>query len=134
MTSLAEQLNHHELRHMPVPSNPRGPPRKPQRSGFALWIGNLPPFTKIGELKDQFSVGATDDIESVFLMEKSNCAFANYRTEAACVAAMNRFRKSFHLWTARPVQPGAHQVSLEVRLLLTFLVQMQTIPVSVDDA
>lgn len=49
------------------------------------------------DLKDHFSRDATSDIESVFLIAKSNCAFVNYRTEAACVAAMNRFHDSrFH--------------------------------------
>lgn len=49
------------------------------------------------DLKDHFSRDATNDIESVFLIAKSNCAFVNYRTEAACVAAMTRFHDSrFH--------------------------------------
>ncbi|KAI5244186.1 hypothetical protein E4T42_07210 [Aureobasidium subglaciale] len=77
-----------------VPSYPRGPPRKPKQSGHALWVGNLPPGTTIGALKDHFSYDATDDIESVFLISKSHCAFANYRDEAACVAAMSRFHES----------------------------------------
>ena len=34
------------------------------------------------------------DIESLFLISKSNCAFVNYRTETACIAAMNRFHGS----------------------------------------
>jgi hypothetical protein len=37
------------------------------------------------------------DIQSLFLISKSNCAFVNYKSEAACVAAMNRFHDSrFH--------------------------------------
>ncbi|KAM3415055.1 hypothetical protein BST61_g10190 [Cercospora zeina] len=75
----------------PVPNYPRGPPRKPKQSGHALWVGNLPPAAAVVDLKDHFSRDATEDIESVFLIAKSNCAFVNYRTEAACVAAMNRF-------------------------------------------
>lgn len=84
---------------MPIatPSYPRGPPRKPKQSGHALWVGNLPPGVSIHDLKDHFSRDATNDIESLFLISKSNCAFVNYRTEAACVAAMNRFHDSrFH--------------------------------------
>lgn len=46
------------------------------------------------ELKDHFSREATDDIESVFLIAKSNCAFVNYRSEASCAAAMARFHDS----------------------------------------
>ncbi|KAI9880647.1 MAG: hypothetical protein M1830_001651 [Pleopsidium flavum] len=79
------------------PSIPRGPPRKPKQSGHALWVGNLPPGTNVVDLKDHFSREATKDIESVFLISKSNCAFVNYRTEAACSAAMSRFHDSrFH--------------------------------------
>ncbi|KAI9887015.1 MAG: hypothetical protein M1823_001159 [Watsoniomyces obsoletus] len=76
------------------PSVPRGPPRKPKQSGHALWVGNLPPSTNVVELKDYFSREATNDIESVFLISKSNCAFVNYKTEGACAAAMERFHDS----------------------------------------
>ena len=83
----------------PIPSSglstiPRGPPRKPRQSGHALWVGNLPPGTTVLDLKDHFSRDATKDIESLFLISKSNCAFVNYRTEAACTAAMHRFHDS----------------------------------------
>ena len=77
-----------------IPSTPRGPPRKPKQSGHALWVGNLPSGTVVGDLKEHFSKDATRDIESVFLISKSNCAFVNYRTEAACAAAMTRFHDS----------------------------------------
>ena len=81
----------------PIPNYPRGPPRKPKQSGYALWVGNLPPAVTITDLKDHFSRDATNDIESLFLISKSDCAFVNYRTEAACAAAMNRFHDSrFH--------------------------------------
>ncbi|OKL61259.1 hypothetical protein UA08_03924 [Talaromyces atroroseus] len=73
---------------------PRGPPRKPKQSGHALWVGNLPPSTNVVDLKDHFSRDATSDIESVFLISKSNCAFVNYKTEAACAAAVARFHDS----------------------------------------
>ncbi len=72
----------------------RGPPRKPKQSGHALWVGNLPPGTHIMDLKDHFARDATKDIESVFLISKSNCAFVNYRTEFSCAAAMSRFHDS----------------------------------------
>lgn len=83
-----------ELVTQPTPSYPRGPPRKPRQSGHALWVGNLPPGTTIGALRDHFSREATNDIESLFLISKSNCAFVNYRNEAACAAAMIRFHDS----------------------------------------
>lgn len=78
----------------PVSSIPRGPPRKPKQSGHALWVGNLPPGTTVVALKDHFSRDATKDIESLFLISKSNCAFVNYRTESSCTAAMHRFHDS----------------------------------------
>lgn len=76
------------------PSVPRGPPRKPKQSGNALWVGNLPPGANIVDLKDHFSRDCTNEIESVFLISKSNCAFVNYKTEAGCASAMTRFHES----------------------------------------
>lgn len=72
----------------------RGPPRKPRQSGHALWVGNLPSGSNVIELKDYFSRGASKDIESVFLISKSNCAFINYKTNTACNEAMVRFHDS----------------------------------------
>lgn len=73
---------------------PRGPPRKPKQSGNALWVGNLPVGTSIVDLKDYFSRHTTSEIESVFLISKSNCAFVNYRTESACSSALQYFHDS----------------------------------------
>ncbi|KAJ5674844.1 Nucleotide-binding alpha-beta plait [Penicillium maclennaniae] len=75
-------------------STPRGPPRKPKQSGHALWVGNLPPGANVLDLKDHFSQDATEDIESVFLISKSNCAFVNYQSAVACAAALVRFHDS----------------------------------------
>ncbi|KAJ5355308.1 uncharacterized protein N7496_012520 [Penicillium cataractarum] len=77
-----------------APSTPRGPPRKPKQSGHALWVGNLPPGSSVVDLKDHFSQEATNNIESVFLISKSNCAFVNYKSAAACAAALARFHDS----------------------------------------
>ena len=77
-----------------VPSLPRGPPRKPKQSGHALWVGNLPHTATVTDLKDHFSRDATSDIQSLFLISKSNCAFVNYKSEVACTAAMDRFHDS----------------------------------------
>ena len=57
-------------------------------------MGNLPSGTIISDLKNHFSKDATRDIESVFLISKSNCAFVNYKSEGACAAAMSRFHDS----------------------------------------
>lgn len=46
------------------------------------------------DLKEHFSRDATNDILSVFLISKSNCAFVNYKTEESCAAAMARFHDS----------------------------------------
>lgn len=67
---------------------PRGPPRKPKQSGFALWVGNLPRDVLLEELKEFF---ALEGLESIFLIRKSNCAFVNYRTEEACSLALSTF-------------------------------------------
>lgn len=73
---------------------PRGPPRKPRQSDYALWVGNLPLGATVGDLKDHFSQEARNDIESIKLISKSSCAFVNYRTQASCAAAMLRFHES----------------------------------------
>ena len=67
---------------------PRGPPRKPKQSGFALWVGNLPRDVKLEEMKDFF---ASSGLESIFLIRKSNSAFVNYRTEDDCATALATF-------------------------------------------
>lgn len=77
-----------------TPSTPRGPPRKPKQSGHALWVGNLPPGANVMDLRDHFAQDATNDIESVFLISKSNCAFVNYKSAAAQAAALARFHDS----------------------------------------
>jgi hypothetical protein len=80
-----------------IPSFPRGPPRKPNQSGHALWVGNVPPTATVIGLRDHFSRDATLEIRSLFLISKSNCAFVNYRSQSASVAAMKRFHdSSFH--------------------------------------
>jgi hypothetical protein len=66
----------------------RGPPRKPKQSGFALRVGNLPENVHIRELKDFFGM---DELESILLIRKSNCAFVNYKTEASCEKALSLF-------------------------------------------
>lgn len=90
-TALSTINNEDKLQIATNPSLPRGPPRKPRQSGHALWVGNLPPGVNVLALKDYF---ATSEIESVFLISKSNCAFVNYRTEEACNQAMIRFHDS----------------------------------------
>ncbi|KAI0176438.1 hypothetical protein GGR52DRAFT_362136 [Hypoxylon sp. FL1284] len=71
----------------------RGPPRKPRQSGHAIWIGNLPPQTDLMSLVHHVCKGATG-LESLFLISKSNCAFANFKDEQTCVAAQQKLHDS----------------------------------------
>ena len=59
-----------------------------------MWVGNLHPTTSIIALRDHFSQGATNDIESVFFIARSTCAFVNYKSEDACRSALARFHGS----------------------------------------
>lgn len=80
--------------HPSSPSVPRGPPRKPKQTGYALWVGNLPLSADVAALKDHFSLCFGHELESVRLIPKSNCGFVNYRTEAARDQAMLRFNNA----------------------------------------
>ncbi|KAG6050892.1 hypothetical protein E4U39_002840 [Claviceps sp. Clav50 group G5] len=70
-----------------------GPARRPRESGHALWIGNLPPHTDLMTLVEHICK-KTAGLESLFLIPKSNCAFANYKDEAACSAARQKLNNS----------------------------------------
>ncbi|RKF79401.1 putative rna- rbd [Golovinomyces cichoracearum] len=71
----------------------RGPPRKPRQSGHAIWIGNLPSHIDIISLV-QHVCKETKGLESLFLISKSNCAFANFKNEEACTAAQQKIHDS----------------------------------------
>lgn len=71
----------------------RGPPRKPKQSGHAIWIGNLPPQTDLMSLVHHVCREAAG-LESLFLISKSNCAFANFRDEMACLSAQQKLHDS----------------------------------------
>lgn len=71
----------------------RGPPRKPRRTGHAIWIGNLPPQTELMNLVSHVCKEAPG-LESVFLMSKTNCAFANFKDEETCAAAQAKIHDS----------------------------------------
>ncbi|KAK0126338.1 hypothetical protein ONS95_007947 [Cadophora gregata] len=71
----------------------RGPPRKPRQSGHAIWIGNLPPQTGLMSLVLHVCKEAVG-LQSLFLISKSNCAFANFKDEAACAAAQVKIHDS----------------------------------------
>ncbi|KAH7034915.1 YT521-B-like domain-containing protein [Microdochium trichocladiopsis] len=71
----------------------RGPPRKPRQNGHAIWIGNLPPQTDLMTLV-RHVCAETQGLESLFLISKSNCAFANFKDEEKCIAAQQKLHES----------------------------------------
>ncbi|KAL2263848.1 hypothetical protein VTK26DRAFT_4757 [Humicola hyalothermophila] len=71
----------------------RGPPRKPRQSGHAIWIGNLPPQTDLMSLVHHVCKEA-NGLQSLFLISKSNCAFANFKDEQSCSAAQRKLHDS----------------------------------------
>ncbi|KAK3310316.1 YT521-B-like domain-containing protein [Chaetomium strumarium] len=75
------------------PNLVRGPPRKPRQSGHAVWIGNLPPQTDLMSLVHHVCK-ETAGLESLFLISKSNCAFANFKDEQSCAAAQRKLHDS----------------------------------------
>ena len=86
---------HHQFNAAISPvTHPRGPPRKPKQLGHALWVGNIPETASIEHLKELYSVGAREDIVSVFFIPKSHTAFINYRNAATTKAAFERFEKA----------------------------------------
>lgn len=61
--------------------------------GHAIWIGNLPPQTDLMSLVHHVCK-ETAGLESLFLITKSNCAFANFKDETTCVAAQHNLHDS----------------------------------------
>jgi hypothetical protein len=66
---------------------------KETRTGHAIWIGNLPPQTELMALVFHVCKEAPG-LESLFLISKSNCAFANFKDEATCTAAQAKIHDS----------------------------------------
>ncbi|KAM0471788.1 hypothetical protein ACHAPX_009181 [Trichoderma viride] len=71
----------------------RGSSRKPRQTGNAVWIGNLPPQTDLMSLVHHVSK-ETGGLESLFLIAKSNCAFANFKDEDSCITAQLNLHES----------------------------------------
>ncbi|PHH92208.1 hypothetical protein CDD83_8408 [Cordyceps sp. RAO-2017] len=71
----------------------RGPPRKARQSGHAIWIGNLPWQTDLMILAHHICK-ETIGLESLFLISKSKCAFANFKDENTCLAAQRKLHNS----------------------------------------
>lgn len=62
-------------------------------AGHAIWIGNLPPQTDLMSLVHHVCK-ETLGLESLFLISKSNCAFANFKDESACAEAQQKLHDS----------------------------------------
>lgn len=65
--------------------------RQPPKSDFALWVGNLPPQPSLNELCRVF---ASPDILSVYLIQRTGCAFVNYRSKDGLNQAVEVFNKN----------------------------------------
>lgn len=61
--------------------------------GHAIWIGNLPPHTDLMSLVVHVCK-ETSGLESLFLISKSNCAFANFQDEESCTGAQAKIHDS----------------------------------------
>ncbi|KAJ4217027.1 hypothetical protein NW757_014653, partial [Fusarium falciforme] len=59
----------------------------------AIWIGNLPPRTDLMSLVHHICK-ETLGLESLFLISKSNCAFANFKDEETSTAAQQKLHGS----------------------------------------
>lgn len=62
-------------------------------TGYAIWIGNLPPQTELMSLVRHVYKEASG-LQSLFLIWRSNCAFANFKDEATCASAQAKIHDS----------------------------------------
>lgn len=62
-------------------------------AGNAIWVGNLPPQTDLMSLVHHVCQEASG-LESLFLISKSNCAFANFKDEQSCITAQQKLHDS----------------------------------------
>jgi len=93
-------------------------PKRTKQTPFAMWVGNIDSTVTVQELYEFFrQIDLTDlqspeesAVVSVFLIPKSNCAFVNFRTEAAVTESVTRFHGA-HL----RVYPGAPRLACRKR-------------------
>ncbi|KKP00998.1 hypothetical protein THAR02_06901 [Trichoderma harzianum] len=81
------------IHNQPPNSPPPSFPTEKLTRGNAVWIGNLPPQTDLMSLVRHVSK-ETAGLESLFLIAKSNCAFANFKDEASCITAQLKLHES----------------------------------------
>lgn len=61
---------------------------QPVKSGHTLWVGNLPQNASLDDLRNIFG---TPDLQSIYLIQRTGCAFVNYNTEQSLLDAMAIF-------------------------------------------
>jgi len=74
-------------------------PKRTKQTPFAMWVGNIDSTVTVQELYEFFrQIDGADAqspeesaVVSIFLIPKSNCAFVNFRTEAALIEGITRF-------------------------------------------
>jgi RNA recognition motif-containing protein len=74
-------------------------PKRTKQTPFAMWVGNIDSAITVQELYQFFrqidpaELQSPDEsnVVSIFLIPKSNCAFVNFRTEAALTESITRF-------------------------------------------
>lgn len=73
--------------------------KRTKQTPFAMWVGNIDSTTTVQELYkffrqiDRAGLQSPEEsaVVSIFLIPKSNCAFVNFRTEAALTEGVMRF-------------------------------------------
>lgn len=61
----------------------------PAKTGFAVWVGNLGPKTTLLDLRTLFG---TPDLQSIYLIQRTGCAFVNYNSKEGLDSGLQAFR------------------------------------------
>ena len=93
-------------------------PKRTKQTPFVMWVGNIDSAVNVQELYEFFrQIDPIDSqspegsaVVSIFLIPKSNCAFVNFRTEAALIESITRFHG-----TRLRVYPGAPRLACRKR-------------------
>ncbi|KAL1918109.1 uncharacterized protein VTP21DRAFT_3375 [Calcarisporiella thermophila] len=76
---------------------------------LAMWVGNLPDDCNTEELEAFF---ADEQVESIYHLPKSNCAFVNFKNRDALTKALEKYHNSDFNGTklvCRPQRPLSHE-------------------------
>ena len=93
-------------------------PKRTKQTPFVMWVGNIDSMVNVQELYEFFrQIDPIDSqspegsaVVSIFLIPKSNCAFVNFRTEAALTESITRFHGA-----RLRVYPGAPRLACRKR-------------------